>query len=258
MSLTTLPPDIFDNLSALEYLDLTGNNFTTLPAGVFDDVLDTLGPINPDFTDFDPSSNFNFLDYGDFSFQTDLITAFLVDDNTRSAHSVCSQAYAGAIVAATAGVDDCLRITTAQLSPVLSNAGLSALTISEGTLTPVFDRATFTYSTTVPNTVTSLTITPTTVDSGATVAVTVNGGAAMATTPFTAALDVGANGIEVVVTGADSSMLTYRLTVTRESLRVNICDRTPQVEAAILAASPACEAVPDPPPACESVTSDLA
>ena len=246
LSLTTLPPDIFDNLSALEYLDLTGNNFTTLPAGVFDDVLDTLGSINPDFTDFDPSSRHDFLSYGDFFGQTDLITAFLIDDNTRSAHFVCSQAYAGAIVAATAGVDDCLRITTAQLSPVLSNAGLNALTISEGTLTPVFDRATFTYSTTVPNTVTSLTITPTTVDSGATVAVTVNGGAAMATTPFTAALDVGANGIEVVVTGADSSMLTYRLTVTRESLRVNICERTPQVAAAILAAinpSPACEAV---------------
>ena len=247
-ALTTLPDGVFENLTALEYLDLTGNNFTILPTGVFDDVLDTLGPINPEFADFNPSSSFDFFHYGRFSSDTDIVAALQVDDNTRSAHFVCSQAYAGAIVAATAGVDDCLRITTAQFSPVLSNAGLSALTISEGTLTPVFDRATFTYSTTVPNTVTSLTITPTTVDSGATVAVTVNGGAAMATTPFTAALDVGANGIEVVVTGADSSMLTYRLTVTRESARVNICDRTPQVEAAILAAinpSPACEAVPE-------------
>ena len=122
----------------------------------------------------------------------------------------------------TAGVDDCLRITTAQLSPVLSNAGLNALTISEGSLTPVFDRATFTYSTTVPNTVTSLTITPTTADSGATVAVTVNGGAAITTGPFTAALDVGANGIEVVVTAADSSTLTYRLTVTRKEPELGI------------------------------------
>ena len=222
LSLTTLPPDIFDNLSALEYLDLTGNNFTTLPAGVFDDVLDTLGPINPDFTDFDPSSSFDVLSYGDFFGQTDLITAFLIDDNTRSAHFVCSQAYAGAIVAATAGVDDCLLITTAQLSPVLSNAGLNALTISEGTLTPVFDRATFTYGASVLNTVTDLTITPTTADSGATVAVTVNGGPAMTTAPFTAALDVGANGIEVVVTGADSSMLTYRLTVTRKEPELGI------------------------------------
>ena len=146
----------------------------------------------------------------------------MVDDNTRSAHFVCSQAYAGAIVAATAGVDDCLRITTAQLSPVLSNAGLNALTISEGSLTPVFDRATFTYGATVPNTVTSLTITPTTADSGATVAVTVNGGPTITTAPFTAALNVGANGIDVVVTAADSSTLTYRLTVTRKGPELGI------------------------------------
>ena len=222
LSLTTLLPDIFDNLSALEYLDLTGNNFTTLPAGVFDDVLDTLGPINPDFTEFDPSSSFGFFNYGDRSSDTDIVAALLVDDNTRSAHFVCSQAYAGAIVAATAGVDDCLRITTAQLSPVLSNAGLNALTISEGTLTPVFDRATFTYGASVLNTVTDLTITPTTADSGATVAVTVNGGAAITTGPFTAALDVGENTIEVVVTAADSSTLTYRLTVTRKEPELGI------------------------------------
>ena len=216
VSLTTLLPDVFDNLSALEYLDLTGNNFTTLPAGVFDDVLDTLGPINPDFTDFDPSSLFDFLGYGDFSFQTEIVAALLVDDNTRSAHFVCSQENVDAIVAATAGVDDCLRITSAQLAAARPNAGLSVLTISEGTLTPVFDRGTFTYSATVPNPVTSLTITPTTADNGLTVAVTVNGGAAMTTAPFTAALDVGANTIEVVVTAADSSTLTYSLTVTRD------------------------------------------
>ena len=215
-SLTTLLPDVFDDLSALEYLDLTGNNFTTLPAGVFDNVLDTLGPINPDFTDFNPSFSFNVLDYGDLSFQTEIVAALLVDDNTRSAHFVCSRTDADAIVAATAGVDDCLRITAAQLAAARPNAGLSVLTISEGTLTPVFDSGTFTYSATVPNAVTSLTITPTTADSGATVAVTVNGGAAMTTGPFTAALDVGANTIEVVITGADSSTLTYRLTVTRD------------------------------------------
>ena len=219
---TTLPDGVFDSLSALEYLDLTGNNFTTLPAGVFDEVLDTLGPINPDFTDFNPSSSFDFFNYGDRSSDTDIVAALLVDDNTRSAHFVCSQAYAGAIVAATAGVDDCLLITTAQLSPVLSNAGLNALTISEGTLTPVFDRATFTYGASVLNTVTDLTITPTTADSGATVAVTVNGGAAITTGPFTAALDVGENTIEVVVTAADSSTLTYRLTVTRKGPELGI------------------------------------
>ena len=267
--LTTLPDGVFDSLAALEYLALRGNNFTTLPAGVFDDVLDTLGPINPDFTDFNPLASSDVLNYGDFSFQTDIVAAFQVHDNTRRAHFVCSRADADAIVAATAGVDDCLRITSAQLAAARPNAGLSVLTISEGTLTPVFDSATFTYSATVPNAVTSLTIAPTTADSGATVAVTVNGGAAMTTGPFTAALDVGANTIEVVVTGADSSTLTYSLAVTRDeastapvdpdptnpdqTITVNICERTPQVEAVILAA------ISDPPPACEAVPeADLA
>ena len=93
--LTTLSPDVFDRLSALEYLGLGGNFLTTLPAGVFDDVLDTLGPIG---------------------------STFFVDDIVRRAHFVCSRADADAIVAATAGVDDCLRITSAQLNIALQNA----------------------------------------------------------------------------------------------------------------------------------------
>ena len=190
--LTTLPTGVFDDLSALESLSLNGNAFTTLPDGVFDDVLDTLGAIGEDSS-----------------------ASFRVDDTVRDAHFVCSRANADTIVAATAGVDDCLRITAAQLSAVSSNADLSALVISAGTLKPAFDSATFTYSATVPNTVAALTITPTTADSGATVAVTVNAAAAITTAPFTAALNVGANAIEVVVTAADSSTQTYGLTVTR-------------------------------------------
>ena len=72
-----------------------GNFLTTLPAGVFDDVLDTLSPIG---------------------------STFFVDDIVRRAHFVCSRADADAIVAATAGVDDCLRITSAQLNIALQNA----------------------------------------------------------------------------------------------------------------------------------------
>ena len=72
-----------------------GNFLTTLPAGVFDDVLDTLSPIG---------------------------STFFVDDIVRRAHFVCSRADADAIVAATAGVDDCPRITSAQLNIALQNA----------------------------------------------------------------------------------------------------------------------------------------
>ena len=219
-TLTTLPAGVFDGLSALELLRLDGNALTMLPAGVFDG-LSALVELHLFNNPFTPSIG---LPGGVFD---DVPTsAFIVfDDSARSAHFVCSRADADAIVAATAGVDDCLRITSAQLAVALSpNAGLSALTISEGTLTPVFDRATFTYSATVPNAFTSLTITPATADSGATVAVTVNGGPAMTTAPFTAALDVGANGIDVVVTAADSSTLTYMLTVTRQRPQLGLQD----------------------------------
>ena len=216
-NLTTLPAGVFDGLSALVTLRLNDNDLTTLPAGVFDGLLalEELHLFNNPFT---PSIG---LPGGVFD---DVPTsAFIVfDDSARSAHFVCSRADADAIVAATPDVDDCLRITSAQLAAARPNAGLSVLTISEGTLTPVFDRATFTYSATVPNAFTSLTITPATADSGATVAVTVNGGAAITTAPFTAALNVGANAIEVVVTAADSSTLTYRLTVTRKGAELGI------------------------------------
>ena len=215
--LTTLPAGVFDGLSALPVLDLSSQGLTTLPAGVFDGLLalEELHLFNNPFT---PSIG---LPGGVFD---DVPTsAFIVfDDSARSAHFVCSRADADAIVAATPDVDDCLRITSAQLAAARPNAGLSVLTISEGTLTPVFDSGTFTYSAMVPNAFTSLTITPATADSGATVAVTVNGGPTITTAPFTAALDVGANGIEVVVTAADSSTLTYRLTVTRKGPELGI------------------------------------
>ena len=93
-ALTTLPAGVFDSLTALRSLSMYGNDFTTLPAGIFDDVLDTLG------------------------------SSFIVGFTGRRAHFVCSRADADAIVAATAGVDDCLRITSAQFNAALAALGL--------------------------------------------------------------------------------------------------------------------------------------
>ena len=107
--LSTLPAGVFDGLSALVELDLSSNSFapftpsTGLPVGVFDDVLDTLG-FFPVFIN------------------GVLHEEFVVDDIVRRAHFVCSRADADAIVAATAGVDDCLRITSSQLNVALQDA----------------------------------------------------------------------------------------------------------------------------------------
>ena len=111
----------FAGLSALELLDLRFNALTTLPAGVFDglSVLDELRLSNNPFS---PSIG---LPAGVFD-DVPTSTFIVFDDSTRRAHFVCSRADADAIVAATAGVDDCLRITSAQFNAALTANAVTA------------------------------------------------------------------------------------------------------------------------------------
>ncbi|MDB2573565.1 BspA family leucine-rich repeat surface protein [Planktomarina temperata] len=90
------------------------------------------------------------------------------------------------------------------------DATLSALTLSQGRLTPSFTSGTFAYTASVPNSVSSLIVTPTTNDANATA--TVNG--ASATTPVT--LAVGSNTVTVQVTAQDGvTTQSYTVAVTR-------------------------------------------
>jgi len=96
-----------------------------------------------------------------------------------------------------------------------ANANLSALSLSSGTLAPVFAAGITSYTASVSNATTSITVTPTVADGGA--SVTVNG---VATTSGNAsgaiALAVGTNTITTVVTAADGATTrTYTVTVTR-------------------------------------------
>ncbi|MFI5138471.1 MAG: beta strand repeat-containing protein [Sphingobacteriales bacterium] len=95
-----------------------------------------------------------------------------------------------------------------------TDATLSALSISSGTLSPVFDAGTITYTASVPYTASGITVTPTTNDAAATV--TVNGTAVISgTASGSIALTVGANTITTIVTAQDGSTTdTYTLTVT--------------------------------------------
>lgn len=103
------------------------------------------------------------------------------------------------------------------LLPVVStNNDLSALSLSAGTLNPVFDTGTTDYTATVGNAVYSLTVTSTVYDS--TASVTVNGEAVAsghASNPIS--LAVGSNTINIVVTAQDTSTKHYTINVTRES-----------------------------------------
>jgi hypothetical protein len=102
-------------------------------------------------------------------------------------------------------------------TPTLSSdATLSSLTISNGTLTPSFGSSTITYTNLVANSVGSVTVTPTRTESNATI--TVNGIAVTSGSASNAInLNVGSNTITVIVTAQDSTIKTYTITVTRGS-----------------------------------------
>ena len=103
----------------------------------------------------------------------------------------------------------------AAVTTISNIATLSNLSISAGTLTPVFATATTSYTAIVSNAVTSLTLTPTTTNANATV--TVNGVAVVSGSPSGAiTLAVGSNVITTVVTAQDGTTIgTYTVTVTR-------------------------------------------
>ena len=112
------------------------------------------------------------------------------------------------------------------LSPVFTvlastDATLTGLTLSDGTLDPVFASDTYAYAASVENSVDTITVTPTTAHDSATVAYLDENDAEItdadgSTEGHQVALDVGANTIKVEVTAADGmTTQTYTLTVTR-------------------------------------------
>ena len=210
--LTTLPDDIFDALDSISILNLQGNSFTAgtgLPPGIFDEVLNTLGALGPTF--------------------------FIVDDTVRAAHFVCSRDNFAAIVSATTGVDDCLLISSAQLTAFTNvDASLSALTISPGALRPIFDPAVTAYDVAVADSVATVTITPTANESVATITVNgddVDSGAASDAITLTSGTAVP---VTVVVTAGDGSTVrTYTVMVTRGGASAVLAVGTPLTEASL-------------------------
>jgi hypothetical protein len=124
---------------------------------------------------------------------------------------------AGSAAANTANwrLDDItLNVSIANAS---TNANLSGLALSAGTLTPVFGSNITTYTASVPNTVSSVTLTPTTSDPGANIRVNSTlVGSGMASSPIS--LNVGDNTITTTVMAADgNTSKSYTLTVNRAS-----------------------------------------
>lgn len=101
-----------------------------------------------------------------------------------------------------------------------TDATLSNMTLSSGTLSPSFASATTTYTASVTSSTSSITVTPTRNEAHATIQVRVNGGSYSTVTSGSASsalsLNFGANTINVKVTAEDgSTVVTYTTTVTR-------------------------------------------
>jgi len=112
----------------------------------------------------------------------------------------------------TDGLSSTYTINAIRLS---SNANLSAVSFSKGTVSPAFSANTLSYTVAVANAVTSITVTPTTSDAYA--AVKVNGTTVTSGTPSAAIpLSAGANTVTVAITAPDGSVTkTYTFTVNR-------------------------------------------
>ena len=96
-----------------------------------------------------------------------------------------------------------------------SDATLSTLTISSGSLIPDFSPNTTSYTDSVLNEIRSVTVTPIVHESNATIVV--NGNSVISgESSKSINLNVGQNSITIVVTAQDSTIKTYTITVTRE------------------------------------------
>jgi hypothetical protein len=101
----------------------------------------------------------------------------------------------------------------AAAGPASTDASLSALALSSGTLSPTFASGTYNYTASVGNGTSTLTVTPTKTDAGASFVRYLGATGAI---NFTGAIAVGANIIRTIVTAADgTTILTYTVTVTR-------------------------------------------
>jgi hypothetical protein len=134
---------------------------------------------------------------------------------TRSASSVAVTLTA-TIIAGGISTTKAFQVTVAAAA-ASSNADLSALTVSSGTLTPTFAAATISYTVSVENSVTSITVAGTKADANASLA------PAQSST-----LVVVANTITLTVTAqSGGTPQVYRVTVTRDAAVPTVQSLTP-------------------------------
>ena len=195
---------------------ITGN-YTDNTISVFKNTLEIPAPVISSFTPTSAKSGTTVTITG---------TSFLAASSVKfggleaTSYTVVSPTSITAVLAA--GNSGDISVTTpsgtatlAGFSFLKSDATLASISLSSGTLSPVFASGTIAYTATVGNLVSSITVSPTLNEVNATVKVNgtaVVSGNASASIPLT----VGSNEITILVTAQDGSTTkTYTLTITR-------------------------------------------
>jgi uncharacterized repeat protein (TIGR02543 family) len=149
--------------------------------------------------------------------------------NSSGVMSVSTALTGGTYNLAVSMIDTYGQVASTPVTLTVADANLTSLSISSGTLAPVFASTTTSYTATVAHTVSSITATPTAVKSNATYRTNVNSAGLSSainsgTTSGSLALNYGSNTILIVVTDVNGSTTkTYTLTVTRE---IPVCSPT--------------------------------
>ena len=275
--LTTLPDGVFSGLSNLRELNLFGNQLSSLPDGVFSG-LTSLERLYLGRNLVDPLSLAVSLENaGDNQFKAvaptgapfALAVTVSSDGGTIEGHAGTVTIPAGAVesspisVTRIAGTQQRVTVDIGTLPGLpgthsgyvlekfgalplsvlasidMADATLGGLSLSDGTLEPVFDPGTSGYTASVPHAAASITVTPVTSNQNATATWLDGRDAALPdadanTDGHQVTLSSGENVIKVVVTAEDgTSVRTYTLVVTRQA---SICNRTAQVADGIVQA----------------------
>lgn len=247
--LSSLPTGIFSGLTALSELKLNGNTANPLPVSVSlekvgESQFRAVAPTGAPFSlDLPVSAAGDGLIQGgadSVTVSTGAVESSALTVTRRSGTTGAVTADIGTLPSLPANhsgyvlqKDNSLPLEVLPAPPG-SDATLSGLTLSDGTLDPVFDSGTTNYTVTVGNTVSSITVTPAKSDGDAKVDYldvrddTLDD-AESGTEGQQVSLSIGRNTIRVKVTAQDTTTTqTYTVVVTRGSA-TGVCARTEQV-----------------------------